>query len=408
MNINKLTLFICLITHLECTGVGCSMSQSKNLPYPQQSAQQSPDPSFEPFNRMIIQSIQPFIGNDSADKSPAIAVGLVTKKGETAVAMGNRGLFSVLSPDGDTLFGIGSVSKLFVGLILANAVANEELSLTDKANNFLDKDIQIDDRITLRHLVTHYSGLPNFPDNITERDDRFSNKKNASLMPAQDYSRKDLTNCLANNQCSTVQPPGTKYLYSNLGIGLLSLILENRYGFNDFRSLNQAKITNVLNMHKTGTNNPVFLQKNKNNLAQGYLYDSELAHLKPVPFSGMGILAGSGELITSVNDMNKLLVVLTGLSRSTLGNAVNEVERELENTDQPRIKKAYAHRVGQSEDGEKIHFKAGHTAGYSAIIIWRKNPEVGLVVLSNQGNFKKPLLQLSKVLMGRITHQLKQ
>jgi len=84
------------------------------------------------------------------------------------------------------------------------------------------------------------------------------------------------------------------------------------------------------------------------------------------------------------------------------------VERELENTNQPGVKKAYAHRVRQAKDGGIIHFKFGQTPGYSAVILWRKNPELGLILLSNRGNFHQPMLELSQKLMGRITQKLKQ
>jgi len=404
-------ILICLgfgtITFFACTGARYAMNPPKHHPYPQQRMQQLKEPSSEQFRRMIIQNIQPYIGSDTADKSPAIAVGLVTRKGDVTVTMGARDIFTGMPPDGNTLFGIGSISKLFTGLILANAVVNKDLSLSNKANDFLEKEMQIDDRITLRHLVTHFSGLPKFPDNIMERKQRFKNQENARLMPAQNYSQKDLENCLANNQCRPVNPPGKSYLYSNLGIGILSIVLQNRYGYTDFNSLNQAKITNVLNMDKTSTNNSDFMEKNRKNLAQGYQYNKKLRQFKPVPFSDMGILAGSGELISNVNNMNVLLKLMTGLSINPMENAVKELEQELENTDQPGIRKAYAHRVRQAQDGGSIHFKSGLTAGYSAIILWRKNPEVGLILLSNRGKFD-PLLLLSQRLMGRVTQQLKQ
>ncbi|WP_175530228.1 serine hydrolase domain-containing protein [Desulfobacula phenolica] len=355
---------------------------------------------------MIIQNIKPYIGQGSAEKSPAIAVGLVTRHGEVVVALGNRDIFTHKPPDGNTLFGIGSVSKLFTGLILANAVANKELSLSDKANDWLEEQIHIDDRITLQQLVSHFSGLPNFPDNIMEQTDRSWNRETAMLMPAKDYSRKHLKNCLTKKLCCPRHVPGKKYLYSNMGIGLLSIVLQNRYGFNDFNTLNQEKITHVLSMKKTATNIPSFIKQNKANLAQGYQYIPEYHRLKPVPFSNMGVLAGAGELISCVNDMNLLLNALTGLSKSPLGNAAKELKKELGGSNQPSVSTAYAHKVRSARDGGKIHFKTGYTAGYSAIVIWRDMPKIGLVVLSNRGKF--PTVPLSQRLMGRVTQLLKQ
>jgi serine-type D-Ala-D-Ala carboxypeptidase/endopeptidase len=387
-----------------CTGNRYNMKHQEP-PHKQIGSVPSQQPSLELFRRIIIQNIRPHVGSNAPEKSPAIVVGLVTRQGEITVAAGTRNINAYQPPDEKTLFGIGSISKVFTGLMLAQAVYDGKLSLSDKANAWLDTKMQIDDRITMKHLASHYSGLPNFPGNLTgkkmETDDFFDQK----LMPAKGYTRELLESCFKNDKCQPEFPPGSRYLYSNLGIGLLSIVLQNRYGYSDFGSLNEAGITSKLSMQKTSVNTQKFLDKNQTNFAQGYQYTGPNQPLKPVPFSKMGVLAGSGELISTAEDMNKLLKVLTGISPGVLEGGVAEFNKELNTTDQPGLTTAYAHKCRRARDGGVIHFKTGLTAGYSAMLLWRSSPEIGLIILVNRGKFR-PLKPLSGKLMAAITRQL--
>ncbi|MCP4263335.1 MAG: beta-lactamase family protein [Planctomycetes bacterium] len=362
----------------------------------------SNEQSLKLFRSIIISHIKNNIGNRGAENSPAIVAGLVTGKGDVVVGLGSREIYKNLPPDGDTLFGICSVSKVFTGLMLAKAVTNGDISLSDKANKWLEDTIQINDGITLKHLISHFSGLPNFPENINKRVNDSEDPEISKLMPCKNYSKTDLENSLKNKNSRPLKLPRDRYLYSNLGIGILSIALENRYGFNDFNSMNQALITNVLNMDNTSTNIPSFLEKHKTNLAQGYA--ASIKGLQAVPFSDMGILAGSGELISNANDMNKLLKSLTGLLPGSLDAAVKESKRKL-----AKIQKmksiGYALDIRPASDGGNIYYKTGSCAGFTAIMLWRDKPKIGLIMLANRGKFR--LLPISKRLLEAITHQLK-
>lgn len=406
----KHLIIICLLvtTNIACLGGVNDVEpsgQSSAAPQfiPQARPSQSDEEALTLFRSIITKNIKQYTENQSVQTSPAIVVGLVTRKGEVVEAFGTRDINRVLPPDGNTLFGIGSISKVFTGLMLAEAVVNGDMSLSDKANDRLDgSTIKIDDGITLHQLVTHYSGLPSFPGNISSQDNGSKDAKTRILMPAKDYNKKNLIKCLQTDKCEPENPPGSLYRYSNLGISVLSIALQNYYGFSDFNSLTQAHITQVLNMDNTTTNIPRFLEKYKANIAQGYTVRQN--NLKPVPFPYMGILAGSGGLISCANDMNKLLKALTGLSTVTLAPAVKEAERELAEI-RPGLMIAYAHEVKRIMNGDKIHFKSGLTAGYSAIMLWRDNPKVGLILLANRSKFR-PLMPNSIRVLKEVTQLL--
>jgi CubicO group peptidase (beta-lactamase class C family) len=362
-------------------------------------------PSLEQFRLNLRENLQHYIGIEGKDKAPGIAVGLVTEQGDLALGLGQREIGKQISVDRNTMFGIGSVSKLFVGMALAEAVIDGELSYTAIANDWLDRSLQIDSRITLSQLVTHHSGLPNFPGNIYTRANVPDNPLIRKLMPAKDYSKENLASCLKQNACLPNTLPGSRYGYSNLGIGILSIALENRYGYQSASELIGTVITKRLNMERTVMNEPGFLVRYQGDLSQGYFYHDSTDDLVPVPMSDMGILAGSGELISSVNDMNRFLKVLSGLGNGELKRAGEEMNRPLKAMSQKQLMIGYAHEIIPRPDGSKIHRKDGGTAGYTAMVLWQTEPKLGLVILSNRGKMDA-LKADGKRLFGQISLQL--
>ena len=125
-------------------------------------------------------------------------------------------------PDGDTLFEIGSVTKAFTGVLLAEAMVRREVVLDDPANQHMPKDLSIkpktDKPITLLDLATHRSGLPLQPPRIAITARNPAN-------PYADFTRTKLSTLMAELQ--PTREPGESYEYSNLAVGLLGA-LEGR------------------------------------------------------------------------------------------------------------------------------------------------------------------------------------
>src|SRR5580765_40037 len=76
--------------------------------------------------------------------------------------------------NGDTIFEIGSVTKVFTSLLLADMVQRGEVALTDPVAKYLPADAKVPERsgraITLLGRATHTSGLPRLPTNFTPND----------------------------------------------------------------------------------------------------------------------------------------------------------------------------------------------------------------------------------------------
>lgn len=117
-------------------------------------------------------------------------------------------------PREDTIFYLASVSKVFLATVLAKFIKEGKMDLDDPVQKYMPPEVHVPSYegkpITIRDLATHTSSLPrNIPD----------------VKHPNRYQLKDFYEFL--NHYKLKEPPGTKYLYSNLGFGFLGLILSN-------------------------------------------------------------------------------------------------------------------------------------------------------------------------------------
>ena len=167
---------------------------------------------------------------DQQKQTVGIVVGVIEPDGRRVVAYGNlaNGKLANADPgtlDGDTIFEIGSVTKVFTSLLLADMVNRKEVTLDDPAAKYLSENVKMPERsgksITLLDLSTHSSGLPPNPGNL---------KLNPRNPFAADYSVNDLYQFLSGY--TLPRDPGSEFEYSNLGAGLLGHVLPCRAGTN--------------------------------------------------------------------------------------------------------------------------------------------------------------------------------
>src|SRR6266446_9798292 len=180
---------------------------------------------------------------DVAKKSVGIVVGLVDEKGTRVISYGKPNKTSDQTVNGDSVFEIGSVSKVFTATLLADMVERGEVSLSDPISKYLPKTVKTPTRngkeITLLDLSTQTSGLPRLPGNFTPKDVQ---------NPYADYSVEQLYAFLSSY--TLTRDIGSKYEYSNLGVGLLGHILALRAG-TDYEALVRTRICQPLKMDST-------------------------------------------------------------------------------------------------------------------------------------------------------------
>ena len=165
-------------------------------------------------------------------------VGVITKKAREIISYGHFDDQDPRIPNDQTVFEIGSVSKVFTCLLLSEMVLDGEVKLSDPVSKYLPATVHVPTRngkqITLLDLATHHSGLPKMPTNYTW-----------GKVP---YSTQDLFDFL--NHYQLTRDPGEKYEYSNLGVGLLADALALRAG-KDYATLLRTRITEPLRMNRT-------------------------------------------------------------------------------------------------------------------------------------------------------------
>ena len=151
---------------------------------------------------------------DTEKRTVGIVAGLIDSQGSRVVAYGQLDQKSPGTPGADTVYEIGSVTKVFTSLLLADMVTRGKVSLDDPVAKYLPSSVTMPSRsgkqITLVDLATHTSGLPRVPSNL---------KPAHADNPYADYTVDDMYAFLSSYQLT--RDPGAKYEYSNLGGGLL-------------------------------------------------------------------------------------------------------------------------------------------------------------------------------------------
>jgi D-alanyl-D-alanine-carboxypeptidase/D-alanyl-D-alanine-endopeptidase len=188
------------------------------LPVVAQEPADSRIPSDSEIHEMLVDRI------DTEKLSVGIVVGIVDAKGRRIVAYGNLDKDDKRPLNGDTVFEIGSMTKVFTSLVLMDMVQHGEVTLDDPVSKYLPSEVKVPERagrkITLRDLSTQTSGLPRMPDNFHPKD---------SGNPYADYTVEQLYQFISSYELT--RDIGEKYEYSNLGVGLLGNVLTRlRHG----------------------------------------------------------------------------------------------------------------------------------------------------------------------------------
>jgi CubicO group peptidase (beta-lactamase class C family) len=303
---------------------------------------------------------------DVHKQSMGIVVGVIERGERRVLAHGRLGKDSTRPLDGDTLYEIGSITKVFTALLLTDMAQRGEVRLEDSIAKYLPAEVKVPQRdgraITLVDLATHTSGLPRMPANFRSQD---------PANPYIDYRANQLYEYLASHELT--RAIGAKYEYSNTGFGVLGHALARRAGV-DYEALVEARICRMLGMASTRI---ALSPELRARLAVGHDAD-----LSPVANWDFAVLAGTGALRSSANDMLTFLAANLGLKDSPLAEAM----RAMLSVRRPAwgffVDTALAW-VVDTRGGGEIIWKNGGTGGYRSFIGYAAQAQRGVVVLSN-------------------------
>ena len=306
---------------------------------------------------------------DLQKQATGIVIGVIDAKGSHIISYGTTGLNDKRPVNGDTVFDVGSITKVFTALLLADMARHGEVSIDDPAAKYLDaKKVKLPERggkqITLVDLATHTSGLPLRPTNLVSKDpnDKY-----------RGYTADLMCECLSSFTLPT--DIGTKYEYSNLGYGLLGHVLEKRMGAT-YPELVESRITQPLEMKDTRID---LTPAMKSRMAVGY--NSELM---PIPGEWrFGALQSAGAFSSTANDLLKFLAAFLGSKQVPLLSAMKSMlDTRRSGGMQPSTQIALAWNV--YVDGEQeVVWKNGSVGGYRSFIGFDPKARIGVVALAN-------------------------
>jgi serine-type D-Ala-D-Ala carboxypeptidase/endopeptidase len=303
---------------------------------------------------------------DKDKQGVGIVVGVIDAKGRRIVSYGSLEKGDKRPLDGDTLFEIGSITKVFTALLLADMVQRGEVKLDDPIAKYVPTTAKIPQRdgrqITLVDLATHTSGLPRMPANFRSKD---------PANPYIDYTDEQLYAFLSSYEL--IRDVGVKFEYSNLGFGLLGQGLARRAGA-DYESLVETRICEPLRMKDTRITLTPDMERR---FAAGHSADLVTVSRWDIPS-----LAGAGALRSSANDLLNFLAATMGYTHTKLAPAMKAMLSVKRPTGQPFIESAMGWAIDTRGGGEII-WKNGGTGGYRTFIGYAPRTGVGVVALSN-------------------------
>lgn len=325
-----------------------------------QSSVPSPVPSDPEIRKILVDRI------DRDHQSVGIVIGIIDPAGRRIVAYGSLAKDDKRPLDGDTVFEIGSITKVFTSLLLSDMVQRGEVVLTDPVAKYLPPEVKVPERggkeITLEDLATHTSGLPRMPTNFAPKD---------QANPYADYSVEQMYQFISGYQLT--RDIGSQYEYSNLGGGLLGHALARRAGMS-YEELVESRICQPLGMKSTEI---TLTPELKARLAVGHNQA-----LEPVANWDIPTLAGAGALRSTANDLLIFLAANLGYTKTPLAPAMAAMLKVRRPTGMPNVAVALAWHI-TTRDGEELIWHNGGTGGYRTYIGFDPKKGIGVVALSN-------------------------
>ena len=261
---------------------------------------------------------------DNNRTKAAIVIGIVDPNGTQFYSNGKISNTNNTTVDQNTIFAIGSNTKVFTTVLLAEMVEDGLIKLNDPIDKYLPPSVTIPQykghKITIGDLATHTSGLPEFPSNYCPSfaisnaqslDDKVQSVRNL-MSCTKNYTIGQLYQGLSNT--TLTREPGSKYEYSTFGTGLLGHILTLKSNMSSYDELLTERILNVLGMNSTS----IYLSDElKSRLAIGHLSGREL----PL-FNISNPLVPGGGLYSSADDLLKFISANIGLIKTKLDSAM--------------------------------------------------------------------------------------
>jgi len=258
------------------------------------------------------------------------------------------------APDENSQYEIGSITKAFTDLLLAEMVEMEKVSYDTTIGDLLGEDFAFRNAavadITLLQLATHRSGLPRMPGDFAPSN---------QLDPYAGYDSKALLKSLSTTRDK--QPLGNYYSYSNFGVGVLGYLLGQVHGGGYAEALTEL-VVEPLGLSRTS-------------FARAENSVTAFSGGQAVSDWTIDGMAGAGALRSTTGDLAKFAQVQLGEAENPFAHDLADDRQVLSEAGGFEITRVW--HVGKAADGD-IFWHNGGTGGFQSFFGFK--PETGEAV----------------------------
>jgi len=293
----------------------------------------------------------------------------------------------------NSVFELASCSKTFTAITILKLKEQGKLKLDDPISKYIS-DLKEYDKITIRHLLNHTSGLPDY---MQLMDSLWDKNKIAT--------NKDIVNLFSAHKPKLLFEPNTKFEYSNTGYALLALIIQKASGksYEDFLEKNIFK---PLKMKQSFVYNGRHRPEKINHYALGYVYDeNNKKFVLPDYYEPTKIVLwldgvqGDGSVISTTNDLLKWDKALYS-NKIISEKSRNELFESATLKDGSKTDYGFGWFLIDNEYG----FQVSHTGawpGYASIVERNITANNTIIILTNHDEFPMLLRALREILNNK-------
>jgi serine-type D-Ala-D-Ala carboxypeptidase/endopeptidase len=317
-------------------------------------AQSSPSDPVDPWTVASDATIRQLLAERVGPNGVGAVVGVLEPAGTRIVSYGRSGAADSRPLDGNTVFQIGSLTKVFTGLLLADMVGRGEVGLEDPVARYLPAGVKMPQRgrpITLLDLSKHWSALPSMPTNFA---------LDGQPDPYAAYTAAQLYEFLSTYELP--REPGQQS-YSNLGVALLGRLLARQAGA-EYEPFLKTRVLEPLGLLSTSV---TVTPDQRARLAPGHD-----RYRQPVDTWELVAMPASGSLRSTANDLLRFLAANLD-EHSPLHKAM-------------ALMRTPGRALGWGRStlgGQDVYGHEGGKEGYRSAVVFNPRTRTGVVVLTN-------------------------
>ncbi|MEL7263770.1 MAG: serine hydrolase domain-containing protein [Planctomycetota bacterium] len=309
---------------------------------------------------------------------PAVSVGVI-REGKLLFTdgMGVQNRISKQQVTANSRFQIASQSKMLTGIVVDELLAEGRLQLDEPITKWIANSLRPDAatrlrRVTLRHLVHHRSGIPNYACSVYA-----DSKRGGRMYWADGYSEEQLIRDLNSIQFDF--EPGSQFSYSNSGYAIIGFLCEKATG-QSYEELLQQYVIKRFELISTSSK---IDRVPRELLVTPYYPHSRATASKP---SDWGLATPASGVISSVSDLTRLMTIQLRSYRTSHDVRQPLMLTRVRDTTGPEMSYGYGI-FRQQKNGYVNYTHGGDADGYACAYSFSPEKNCGLVLLSSSGGY---------------------